>query len=77
MENDIAQQRLEADRSELTRGAEKIPDDALWQARDLLLDQNPNVTVAWCKGHSGVRGNEDADTLASSRLTGAGSRLLG
>ena len=54
----------------------QIPDAALWQTLDLLLDQNPNVTVAWCKGHSGVGGNEDADSLARSHVTGVGHRLL-
>jgi ribonuclease HI len=48
----------------------EIPDAALWQTLDLLLDQNPSVTVAWCKGHAGVGGNEDADALARSSVTG-------
>lgn len=36
----------------------------LWQALDLELSRNPSITVAWCKGHAGIDGNERADGLA-------------
>ncbi len=42
----------------------KIPDTCLWQEMDALLEGNPNVIVKWCKGHSGIEGNEHADALA-------------
>ena len=37
----------------------------LWQAIDTALTENPLISVAWCKGHSGVLGNVRADDLAS------------
>lgn len=36
----------------------------LWQAIDLQLSQNPSISVAWCKGHAGIHGNERADELS-------------
>ncbi|MGO7203683.1 RNase H family protein, partial [Rhizobium ruizarguesonis] len=36
----------------------------LWKAVDLRLSQNALVTIAWCKGHAGIAGNERADALA-------------
>lgn len=47
--------------------ARTIADPELWQAIDRLLTDNPSITVAWCKGHSGIPGNERADELASRR----------
>lgn len=42
----------------------QIPDEALWRNVDRLLLGNPNVTIEWCKGHSGIEGNDLADALA-------------
>lgn len=42
-----------------------IADPDLWKAVDLQLSQNPLVTIAWCKGHVGIDGNERADALAN------------
>ena len=42
----------------------QIPDEALWRNVDSLLLDNPNVTIEWCKGHSGIEGNDLADALA-------------
>ena len=41
-----------------------IANAELWKAVDLQLLQNPLISVAWCKGHSGIAGNERADELA-------------
>jgi len=45
----------------------EIPDAPLWMQLDALLLRNPGVSISWCKGHSGVEGNELADALANSR----------
>ncbi|MQB09250.1 MULTISPECIES: RNase H family protein [Agrobacterium] len=42
----------------------QMPDEALWRNVDRLLLGNPNVTIEWCKGHSGIEGNDLADALA-------------
>lgn len=41
-----------------------IANPELWKAIDEALSKNALLTVAWCKGHSGVPGNERADGLA-------------
>jgi len=45
----------------------KIPDMQLWQQLDTILIRNPDVTVSWCKAHSGIAGNEQADALAGGK----------
>ncbi|HCD84234.1 MAG TPA: ribonuclease HI, partial [Agrobacterium sp.] len=45
----------------------QIPDGALWRNVDRLLLRNPNVDISWCKGHSGIAGNDLADILARNR----------
>ena len=43
-----------------------IADPDLWQALDHQLSLNRLLTIAWCKGHSGIAGNERADELAET-----------
>lgn len=43
-----------------------IANPELWKIIDLQLSPNPLVTIAWCKGHSGIEGNERADELAEN-----------
>lgn len=45
----------------------RVPDAEYWRRLDELLNRNPNVTIAWCKAHSGIAGNEHADALARCR----------
>jgi ribonuclease HI len=54
-----------------------IANKALWKAVDLQLRQNPLLTVAWCKGHAGLVGNERADELAQTgRLSNRHSECM-
>jgi len=41
-----------------------VPDAELWKAIDAELSGNTLISVAWCKGHAGLVGNERADMLA-------------
>lgn len=41
-----------------------IPDAKLWKALDIELSRNSLIAIAWCKGHSGIEGNERADELS-------------
>lgn len=41
-----------------------IADRELWEAIDAELSRSKGLTISWCKGHSGVTGNERADQLA-------------
>lgn len=52
-----------------------IANAELWKAVDLQLSRNGLVTIAWCKGHFGIAGNERADALADKgRLSLQGAR---
>jgi len=50
-----------------------IANRELWKAIDLQLRLNPLLTIAWCKGHAGLVGNERADKLAQSGRLSSGS----
>lgn len=51
-----------------------IANQELWKAIDLQLSGNPLISIAWCKGHFGIEGNERADELAEDgRLSLHGS----
>lgn len=41
-----------------------VPEVELWKAIDAELSRNTLISVAWCKGHAGLAGNERADLLA-------------
>jgi ribonuclease HI len=41
-----------------------IADRELWIAIDEALSCNQAIQIAWCKGHSGIPGNEKSDALA-------------
>ncbi|MCB5205440.1 ribonuclease HI [Neorhizobium sp. T786] len=45
-----------------------IPDAELWKRLDELLNRHPEVAVSWCKGHSGLIGNNLADALARTAV---------
>ncbi|NSZ83905.1 ribonuclease HI [Agrobacterium tumefaciens] len=51
----------------------QIPDGGLWQNVDRLLLCNPNVEIAWCKGHSGIAGSDLADALARAKMVDGGN----
>jgi ribonuclease HI len=46
-------------------GGQPVKNKELWQDIDLAL-QGAGVIVSWCKGHSGIIGNERADKLSVS-----------
>lgn len=50
-----------------------IANAELWKAIDAELSHNPLLTIAWCKGHSGIDGNERADQLAEKGRLAADS----
>jgi ribonuclease HI len=50
-----------------------VPFRDLWIALDTVLTGNPHVAVRWCKGHSGMMGNETSDHLASLGRSGTSS----
>lgn len=52
-----------------------IPDLEVWQELDGLLERNPRIKIQFCKGHSGVVGNEFADAAARTAMSMAGSPL--
>lgn len=53
-----------------------IADRALWQSLDTALQQNDQITVNWCKAHSGIAGNVRADALATqARLAKTGDNI--
>ncbi|MDE1996195.1 MAG: ribonuclease HI [Rhizobiaceae bacterium] len=48
-----------------TRSRKRTIENAdLWKSIDLQLSSNHLISVAWCKGHAGIDGNERADQLA-------------
>lgn len=54
-----------------------VADAALWQALDAALEGAAHVSVAWCKGHAGIAGNERADRLAETgRMGGSAAAML-
>jgi ribonuclease HI len=54
-----------------------IANSELWKAIDLQLSHGHLVTIAWCKGHSGINGNERADELADhGRLSLRGAECV-
>lgn len=48
-----------------------VPDAELWKAIDAELSLNSLIGIAWCKGHAGLTGNEQADRLAEAGRTRA------
>ena len=42
-----------------------VANQDLWQRIDKLKQEQPNVVVNWVRGHSGIYGNELADSLAT------------
>ncbi|WP_244423959.1 ribonuclease H [Phyllobacterium sp. YR531] len=41
-----------------------IANDVIWKEIHGELSRNPLISIVWCKGHSGIPGNERADALA-------------
>lgn len=46
----------------------------IWKDIDIQLRRNPQIKILWCKGHSGIPGNERADELADQGCKAAPQR---
>jgi ribonuclease HI len=58
------------------RGKEEIKNPVLWRSLDEVLTNYP-LKLTWCKGHSGIIGNERADELSMMGIGHVMSRDIG